>query len=108
MERLFVYGTLAPGRANHHRLQPLGGTWVPATIKGVLHAEGWGAKLGCPGIVLDPNGDDVRGFVLSTDALAEYWSELDRFEGAEYERVLVEARLDDQQRVEACVYVLRR
>ncbi len=108
MERLFVYGTLAPGQPNHHRLQPLGGAWAPAKVKGVLHAEGWGAALGCPGIVLDPTGDDVSGFVLSTDALKKHWPELDRFEGAEYERVLAEARLEDQQRVEAYVYVLKR
>jgi gamma-glutamylcyclotransferase (GGCT)/AIG2-like uncharacterized protein YtfP len=31
-DRLFVYGTLAPGRPNEHVLADLGGTWEPAYV----------------------------------------------------------------------------
>ena len=53
MERLFVYGTLAPGQPNEHVLAAIGGTWEPAIDTGTLHQDGWGASLGNPGITLD-------------------------------------------------------
>ena len=34
--QLFVYGTLAPGRANEHQLDGLEGTWVQARVRGFL------------------------------------------------------------------------
>ena len=108
MPRLFVYGTLAPGRANHHILEPLGGLWDEATVKGRLLAEGWGAEMGYPGIVLDAEGEDVEGYMLSSDELAHHWPMLDEFEGEGYERVLTEARLPDAQRVQVYVYALRQ
>ena len=33
MERLFVYGTLGPGRPNEHILLKIGGTWQPASVR---------------------------------------------------------------------------
>jgi len=50
-ERLFVYGKLAPGRANAHVQADVPGTWEPATVPGTLLAEGWGAAAGYPGII---------------------------------------------------------
>lgn len=41
--RLFVYGTLAPGRPNEHVLANLPGEWEPATVNGRLLQAGWGA-----------------------------------------------------------------
>ena len=55
-QSLFVYGTLAPGRPNEHVLTALGGTWQPATVKGHLKPQGWGAEMGYPGLVLDESG----------------------------------------------------
>ncbi len=46
---LAVYGTLAPGRPNHHVLAPLGGKWTDGLIEGELLPMGWGAALGYPG-----------------------------------------------------------
>ncbi|MEO0354161.1 MAG: gamma-glutamylcyclotransferase family protein, partial [Cyanobacteria bacterium P01_A01_bin.3] len=57
MERLFVYGTLAPGRVNHGMLEAIPGSWRAATLKGKLLAEGWGSELGCPGIIPSEDGD---------------------------------------------------
>ena len=43
---LAVYGTLAPGRPNHHVLAPLGGEWTDGLIEGDLLPVGWDAELG--------------------------------------------------------------
>jgi gamma-glutamylcyclotransferase (GGCT)/AIG2-like uncharacterized protein YtfP len=104
--RLFVYGTLAPGRSNAHVLAPIPGEWEPATVTGTLVAEGWGAAAGYPGIVLDEHGAEVAGFLFSSDALAEHWRRLDAFEGEGYERVLTTATRRDGIAVEAYVYAL--
>ncbi|HSX59666.1 MAG TPA: gamma-glutamylcyclotransferase family protein [Tahibacter sp.] len=104
--RLFVYGTLAPGRPNEHVLASVPGTWEPACVRGILLAEGWGAAVGYPGIVLDERGDDVNGFVFTSEALADHWARLDAFEGDGYRRVVTTARLADGRSVEAFVYSL--
>jgi haloacetate dehalogenase len=105
-DRLFVYGTLAPGRPNEHLLAGLRGTWHPATVRGTLHPSGWGAALGYPGIVLDEAGSQVRGLLFSSEDLAAHWARLDDFEGEGYERVLVEATLEGGTVVQAFVYAL--
>jgi gamma-glutamylcyclotransferase (GGCT)/AIG2-like uncharacterized protein YtfP len=104
---LFVYGTLAPGRPNEHVLAEVPGTWQPATVKGTLRQEGWGAAVGYPGIVLDEIGSEVRGFVFSSDELAAHWTRLDEFEGEGYKRVLAPATLEDGTIVHAYIYALR-
>ena len=106
-QNLFVYGTLAPGRPNEHVLTTLGGSWQPATVKGHLKPEGWGAEMGYPGLVLDDCGEEVKGFIFSSDHLGEHWGALDDFEGGHYERVLTEVRCSDGSSTEAYVYVLR-
>ena len=53
MEKLFIYGTLAPGRPNEHKLRDIDGIWEEAIVKGILHQEGWGADMGYPGIILN-------------------------------------------------------
>mgnify|MGYP001545166559 FL=1 len=107
MDRLFVYGTLAPGRPNEHVLADVPGTWESATARGTLLHEGWGAAVGYPGIVLAEGGDEVRGFVFSSPALPAHWARLDEFEGEGYERVLVPATLRDGVTVQAYIYALR-
>ncbi len=105
--RLFVYGTLAPGRPNEGVLSAIGGEWQAGTIKGALREAGWGAAMGYPGIDLDESGDAVAGFVFTSDRLGEHWGTLDEFEGDAYERVLTRVTLDDGRRVDAYVYALR-
>jgi gamma-glutamylcyclotransferase (GGCT)/AIG2-like uncharacterized protein YtfP len=105
-DRLFVYGTLAPGRPNAHVLEDIPGTWEPATVTGTLVAEGWGAAAGFPGLVVDPHGADVAGLLFSSDALAEHWPRLDAFEGDGYVRVVTTATRADGTAVTACVYAL--
>lgn len=116
VEHFFVYGTLAPGRPNEHVLADVAGTWHPATVRGTLRELGWGAAQGFPGIVLDDgaghdlDGDDpseVEGLVFSSPDLGRHWARLDEFEGSEYERVTVVARLEDGRKVAAQIYALR-
>jgi gamma-glutamylcyclotransferase (GGCT)/AIG2-like uncharacterized protein YtfP len=107
-DRLFVYGTLAPGRPNEHVLAEVRGTWEPATVRGTLLQEGWGAAAGYPGIVLDDHADEVSGLIFASEELSAHWTRLDQFEGAGYERVLTSAKLQDGMLVEAHIYVLSR
>lgn len=106
-DRLYVYGTLAPGRSNHHLLADLPGTWQPAMVRGWLHEESWGAAAGYPGIVLADDGETVAGFVFTSPNLSARWAALDEFEGEGYERVPVTAKLEDGSSVEAWIYALR-
>ena len=86
---LAVYGTLAPGQPNHHVVAPLGGEWTDGLVEGDLLPEGWGASLGYPGFRPRVGGDAVAVQVLTAPLLATAWPTLDRFEGPEYQRILV-------------------
>ena len=108
MQRLFVYGTLAPGRANHGILKDIPGSWESATLRGTLLQEGWGADMGYPGIVPTEEGDEVEGFLFSSDYLADHWPKLDEFEGEGYERVPVTVRVNRTKHIAAFVYALKR
>ena len=106
-DRLFVYGTLAPGRPNAHVLAEVSGTWEPATVRGTLLHEGWGASVGYPGIVLDELGNEVHGFIFSSEELSAHWARLDEFEGDGYDRVVTTAALSDGTVVRAHIYTLK-
>jgi len=107
INRLFVYGTLAPGRPNEHILRDIGGSWEEASITGKLHQEGWGAAMGYPGIVLEKNGEKVDGFLFISDTIAAHWHELDAFEGEAYTRVISKVTLKDKTGVDAYIYTLK-
>jgi len=102
---LATYGTLAPGRANHHQLAGLEGRWFKGIVRGRLIAAGWGAELGFPGLVLDREGEAVEVEVFATHDLPKHWMRLDAFEGDGYQRVLTSVEtLSDT--VKAWIYVL--
>ena len=88
-ERLAVYGTLAPGRQNHHIVAPLGGEWTTGFVEGDLFIHGWGAAAGFPALRPRPGGPAVPIHVLASTALPAAWPDLDAFEGAEYRRMLI-------------------
>jgi len=83
VETLFVYGTLAPGRPNEHILKEIGGSWQDAMVLGRLKEEGWGATMGYPGIELDTHGEEIKGFIFTSENLSDHWHMLDDFEGDE-------------------------
>lgn len=88
-QTLAVYGTLAPGEPNHHIVAPLGGEWADGVVEGDLYPVGWGATAGYPAFRPRTGGPTVAVKVLTTPALKAAWPDLDRFEGAEYRRILV-------------------
>jgi gamma-glutamylcyclotransferase (GGCT)/AIG2-like uncharacterized protein YtfP len=105
MCRIAVYGTLAPGHPNHHQLNDLSGRWIEGTVRGQLFEEGWGAELGYPGIVLDPDGSTVGVQLFESADLPNHWIRLDEFEGSGYRRTvtMVSTAKGDLQ---ASIYVL--
>lgn len=105
LHRLATYGTLAPGRPNHHQLDGLDGRWFAGHLHGRLLDAGWGATLGYPALVLDQDGDRVDVQVFESADLPAHWSRLDDFEGAQYTRALVTVHTSGGP-VEAFAYVL--
>ncbi len=105
LQRLAVYGTLAPGRVNHHHLADLAGHWVSGQVRGHLVEGGWGSALGYPAITLDPDGPIVEVQVLESDELSAHWARLDEFEGEAYRRTVTSVRTKDGP-VDAYIYEL--
>ena len=104
-QRLASYGTLAPGRPNHHHVRGIPGRWFTGTVHGRLIEEGWGATMGFPALVLDPTGPEVEVQVLESAELPEHWERLDEFEGSGYQRVTALVMTADGP-VHASIYVL--
>lgn len=86
---LAVYGSLAPGKQNHHVVEPLGGQWSQGIVHGDLAPDGWGASLGYPAFRPRAGGTAVPVHVLRSSELPGAWPMLDQFEGADYLRILV-------------------
>lgn len=103
IERLAVYGTLVPGRANEHVLADVPGEWATGTVAGTRHDDGW---HGYPGVVLGGAGR-VPVAVLRAPTLATHLERLDAFEGPGYRRVATGVRLADGTEVRAWIYELR-
>jgi gamma-glutamylcyclotransferase (GGCT)/AIG2-like uncharacterized protein YtfP len=66
---------------------------------------GWGAELGYPGLVVDPNGDSIEVHALVSKNLVDHWDRLDAFEGAGYQRVRIDVETPEGQ-VPASIYVI--
>jgi gamma-glutamylcyclotransferase (GGCT)/AIG2-like uncharacterized protein YtfP len=105
-ERLATYGTLAPGRPNHHQLDGLNGRWLKGHVDGMLVDSGWGASLGYPALLLDPVGSAIGVDVFESVDLPAHWARLDTFEGPGYERVVTTVHTPTGD-VEASIYVVR-
>ncbi len=105
--RLAVYGSLAPGKSNHHHLADLSGTWSEGWVEGDLHDRGWGAGMGFPGLVPRPGGPRVRVHLLDSPDLPGHWARLDAFEGQAYIRHHVKVHRESATSVDACIYALR-
>ena len=75
-------------------------------MTGHLVEAGWGAEIGYPALQLDMLGEEVLGFVFTSDELAEHGKRLDEFEGHEYRRVVATVTLDTGETVPAHLHVL--
>lgn len=107
-ERLAVYGSLAPGRANHHVIAEVDGTWTPGFVEGELFEQGWGTAIGYPAMRWVPGGGRISVHLLISRLLPASWARLDQFEGPEYRRVLIPVLGDDGLLAVANVYEARR
>lgn len=105
LQRLATYGTLAPGRPNHHQLDGLEGRWLNGHVDGMLIDAGWGASLGYPALILDPTGSAICVDVFESIDLPAHWPRLDAFEGPGYERVVTTVHTPTGD-VDASIYVL--
>ena len=88
VDRLATYGSLAPGQSNHHQLDGLDGRWLEGQVYGELINAGWGAGLGYPALILDPDGPAISVQVFESTDLRDHWARLDDFEGSGYRRVV--------------------
>ncbi len=90
-EKLVVYGSLAPGGANNFLLRGLEGTWHRCLIRGRL-----GRHRGFKAFKYDPAGEEHPAWLLISAALPPRLPDLDDFEGEEYRRIQIPARVGEQ------------
>lgn len=107
-QSLFVYGSLRPDGSQANLLSCISGHWTAATVKGHFYpaASCYGANT-YPGVVLDKQGEEIAGFIFSSDNLDVHWSVLDEYEGEDYMRVLATAWTQELETVEVYIYVLK-
>ena len=74
-------------------------------MRGSLVDAGWGAKLGFPALILDPDGGPIEVSVFESEALLDHWHRLDAFEGPGYRRVAVDVSTPEGV-LPACIYVV--
>jgi gamma-glutamylcyclotransferase (GGCT)/AIG2-like uncharacterized protein YtfP len=103
--RLVTYGSLAPGEPNHHQLSDVEGRWIRGHVHGHFNEAGWGAALGYPALVLDPEGPAADVSVFESADLPAHWDRLDAFEGPGYRRVVVTVHTAEGD-LEAQIYAL--
>jgi len=106
MRRLAVYGSLRPGGANAHVLEPIGGSWSAGWLRGrLIEKATYGGRY--PAVVLDDGGERVAVDALESEALGGHWARLDAFEGPEYVRVATTIMRSAGADVPGMVSVLR-
>jgi len=101
---LATYGTLSPGKPNHHHLATLSGVWLRGKVRGDLVEEGWGAAQGFPALILNASGPLLDVDLFQSEELPGHWKQLDAFEGDGYRRVAVMVETPSGL-VEASIYV---
>ena len=57
-------------------------------FKGIVLKKDWKWN-GYPGIILDSEADEIKGYVFSSKDLKKYWDRLDEFEG----KIILELKL---------------
>lgn len=101
---LATYGTLAPGRKNHHLLENLRGRWIIGEVRGILVDRGWGSALGFPALIPAEDGDSIEVHLLVSGDLPSHWDRLDAFEGTEYRRAPIAVRTSEGW-IDAWIYL---
>ncbi len=108
-KKIIIYGSLAPDRINHNKVEHIAGQWCKGIIRGQLEKIGWGADLGYWGYKKTNSENDkvIDAFILFSDELSTHYAALDDFEGEEYERVLAIFELDTGEIGVGNVYALK-
>lgn len=96
--RLVVYGSLAPGEANHHVLDGISGEWRACVITGTVEMHD-GYRI----FRWARDGDRIAAQMLISQDLPRNWLRLDEFEGGDYRRIVIPAEVGGR-RVFANVY----
>lgn len=87
--RFLVYGTLAPDQPNYAIVEKLRGTWIICRITGKIEETN-----GFRHLRWNPYGDEVEVQMLVSGDLPQAWPDIDRFEGNDYQRILVPAKVE--------------
>jgi hypothetical protein len=90
-ERLILYGSLAPGGVNDFLLAGLEGDWQRCQIRGRM-----GRYKGFKSFKWDPEGPEHTVWLFSSPSLPARLPELDDFEGEDYHRILIPARVGNE------------
>jgi gamma-glutamylcyclotransferase (GGCT)/AIG2-like uncharacterized protein YtfP len=90
-ERLIVYGSLAPGGRNNFLFKGVEGCWHRCVITG--HMGRW---RGFKAFRFDPEGPDHQAWLFCSAVLPGMFPDLDDFEGEEYRRTVIPARVGEQ------------
>lgn len=101
---LAVYGSLAPGKENHHQLADLRGEWRHGHVTGRLVEKGWGADMGYLALIPDADGTRIDVQIFHSPDLPDHWARLDEFEGDGYRREAISV-ITANGPVEAWIYV---
>lgn len=86
--KLVVYGTLAPGKANHGKLSDINGHWADCTVNGHIDEID-----GLPFFDWLSGEPPKKAHLFISDSLPDRWGELDRFEGSKYKRILIPVKI---------------
>ena len=90
-----AYGTLAPDKPNHYKIEHIEGKWLKGIVKGKLVKEGWGAGMGYFGFKPSKEQKHIEASILVSERLINHWAYLDEFEGSEYKRILAKYELEN-------------
>ena len=89
--RLIVYGSLAPGGVNNLLFEGLEGDWERCRIRGRM-----GNYRGFRYYKYDSDGEEFSVWLFTSLGLPERFPDLDDFEGEEYQRIVIPARVGER------------
>lgn len=87
-KKLISYGSLMPGQPNHVVVSDLEGEWQDCVIRGTINKIN-----GLSRFSWNPTGPELSVCLFTSDDLSRSWERIDRFEGKEYRRQLIPAKI---------------
>lgn len=121
LSALFTYGTLQPGQSNHNQVSDIAGVWEECCVEGLFYPSGQQGRFPYPGLLISPRFllhptadyqalfesqlslnkqlQRVKGSILMSANLPDYWKRLDYFEGNEYTRTLIHVKMEGNKNI---------